>query len=58
MNKNTTFTTLSELKAFLNTLTEDELNAQTNEVDWFEIYTMYSRGSIYYHIEGYNGGDE
>ena len=58
MNKNTIFTTLSELKAFLNTLTEDELSAQTNEAEWFEIYIMYSRGSIYYRIEGYNGGDE
>ena len=63
MTKETTFTTLAELKGFLDTLSDEELNAEINEADWFDIYITLSKypatyGTHYFHIQPRDGGEE
>ena len=56
MQKEMTFT---ELKGFLNGLSEDELRAQTNIHDWYVIEVCRRAGfGAYYFIEGKDGGEE
>ena len=60
MNKEMTFTTLAELKKFLDTLSDAELNAATSSADWFEIYVHINpkKDRFYYHIDPRFGGEE
>ncbi len=60
MPKSQMFTNLVELKVFLNSLSEDELDAHTNTHDWYEIEIVYSAPTVsyYYEINGYDGGEE
>lgn len=52
------FTTLAELKGWINALSEHDLHAIPNESDWFEIYIQYNHGPAYFHIQPKTGGDE
>ncbi len=57
-NKEMTFTTLRELKTFIDGLSNIELDACLNMHDWYVIDAAYSRGQYYFSIEGHNGGEE
>lgn len=59
MNKETTFTSLRELRRFLNELTDAELDAKLNMHDWYVIDIMHSNISgDWFFIEGKDGGEE
>jgi hypothetical protein len=50
-----TISSLAELREILNSLTPEELNAQTNSHDWYDIdITVYPSGA-YFIIDGRNG---
>ena len=54
-----TFTTLRELRDWLIDLDQEQLDALTNEADWFTAYSSrYKHGNYYFHIEPHNGGEE
>ena len=57
--KEMTFTTLAELKGFLNGLDENELRASTITHDWYVIDVVNGFNlAKYYTIEAYNGDEE
>ena len=54
-----TFTRLRDLKRILDRMTDEELDAATSEVDWFQLDTFKSAktGIQYFRIEGKDGGE-
>jgi hypothetical protein len=57
-----TFTTLRELKEWLEPMNDAQLDAFTNEADWFTAYVdsqfPNGLGNHYFHIESFTGGEE
>lgn len=54
-----TFVTLREFKTWVNSLSEEELDANTDVADWFIAYVTKNQwGRHYYHIQPHEGGDQ